>query len=94
MDAEDNPAEPNPSLPPRGKPKRIPWQEIEAEYLTGLANRSELSRKYGVTLSGLFRRFRNEKLDQRRAEYTEALRREIVQRLAGPVAERIVRQLE
>lgn len=86
-------AAPSPKLPPQPKRERAPWREIEALWLTG-ESRDELARRFGIPRCTIARHITKHKLEQRRAEYTEALRREIVDRIAGPIADRVVRQIE
>lgn len=88
--AADN-ASPKPP-PPRKRPK-APWHEIEARWLTGELSRNDIARQYGIARTTVFAHFRREKLEQRRAEYNEALRREVVERTAGPIAERVLDQI-
>ena len=83
-----------PQLPPEPKRPKPPWREIEARWLIGELGRDDICRIYGLARTTVFAHLRREKLQERRAEYTEALRREVVERIAGPVAERVVRQLE
>jgi len=82
-----------PQLPPEPKRPKPPWREIEARWLIGELGRDDICRIYGLARTTVFAHLRREKLQERRAEYTEALRREVVERTAGPIAERVLDQL-